>query len=130
MFKDVPLTEIFDLSKANNVTLYGEGYGAKIQKGGGNYIPDNQDLILFDINIDGVWLEGEYITELAEKMNLKRVPILGTMTTDDIVEFVRREPKSRLGDFAMEGVVCRSKPLLLDRMGERLAFKLKVRDFK
>src|ERR1017187_4441563 len=28
--------------------LYGEGYGAKIQKGGGNYRPDS-DFVLFDV---------------------------------------------------------------------------------
>lgn len=36
-----------------SMTLYGEGYGAKIQKGGGNYIPDGRDFALFDVLIDG-----------------------------------------------------------------------------
>ena len=30
--------------------LYGEGYGAKIQKGGGNYRAD-QDFVLFDVRV-------------------------------------------------------------------------------
>jgi hypothetical protein len=43
-----------------NVCLYGEGYGAKIQSGG-NYIPDGVDFVLFDININGWWLQGDCI---------------------------------------------------------------------
>lgn len=38
--------------------LYGEGYGARIQKGGGNYRPD-QDFVLFDVLVGEWWLTRE-----------------------------------------------------------------------
>jgi len=123
------VNSIFDFDKASIITLYGEGYGAKIQKGGGNY-SDEQKFILFDINIDGIWLESEKVKEFADLMNLDMVPMLGIMTKAEVVEYVKSNKHSTFGDFPMEGVVCRSKPLLLDRMGRRLTFKLKARDFK
>ena len=39
-----------------DVCLYGEGYGAKIQKIGGNYRAD-QDFILFDVKVGEWWLQ-------------------------------------------------------------------------
>src|SRR5580658_8726037 len=42
--------------------LYGEGYGAKIQKGGGNYSA-TQDFVLFDVVIDGIWLKRESVAD-------------------------------------------------------------------
>lgn len=42
------------------VTIFGEGYGVKIQKGG-NYIPDDVNFILFDVrfgnggSIESLW---------------------------------------------------------------------------
>ena len=39
----------------DDVCLYGEGYGAKIQKGGGNYRPD-QGFVLFDVRVGQWWL--------------------------------------------------------------------------
>ena len=120
----------FDFTEADIVTIYGEGYGAKIQKGGGKYLEDNQSFIVFDINIDGIWLERELVEELADKMKLRVVPSFGIMTKAEIVDFVKAKKNSTFGDFTMEGVVCRSKPLLLDRMGRRIAWKLKVKDFK
>ena len=53
--------------------LYGEGYGAKIQKGGGNYNKGNS-FRLFDVWIDSWWLEWDSIVETAEKLNIKTVP--------------------------------------------------------
>ena len=45
-----------DQTDRAEVCLYGEGYGAKIQKGGGNYRLD-QDFVLFDIKIGQWWLK-------------------------------------------------------------------------
>ena len=54
------------------VTLYGEGYGAKIQKGGGLYRED-VGFILFDVLIGDTWLERENIEDIAKSFN---IPIL------------------------------------------------------
>ena len=128
-FEAIDITEVFDFSKADSITLYCEGFGVGIQKGG-KYISDNQDFILYDILIDGIWLEREKVKEFAEQLNIEMVPCFGIMSTEEIVELVKAETTSSFGDFPFEGVVCRSKPLLLDRMGRRVVWKLKIIDFK
>jgi len=41
----------------------------KIQKGGGNYIADGVDFVLFDVWINGIWLERENVEDIAEKLS-------------------------------------------------------------
>lgn len=120
---------VFDLSRAEKVVLYGEGYGPKIQKGG-NY-RDDVSFILFDVMIDGIWLSSEKVTEIAIDLGIERVPILGYVTTEEAERFIKQRPETVVGKegHIMEGIVCRSHPLLLDRMGRRVVFKLKVRDY-
>ena len=48
-----------------HVVLYGEGYGAKIQKGGGLYRKDN-GYILFDVKVNNKYLERIYAFEVAK----------------------------------------------------------------
>jgi len=131
-FTKEQILKAFDVSKIDTkAILYCEGYGVKIQKGG-KYIPDNQDVILFDVLIDGFWLESGQVTEIAELLEMKRVPIITEIwKKEDIVDFVKSKPESRLVEgVIMEGVVCRSKPLLLRRNGKRVIFKLKVKDYE
>jgi len=125
------MAEVFDLSKSNEVTLYGEGYGVKIQKGGGDYL-DDQAFVLFDVRIDGIWLTSESVTEMAGKLEIKRVPILNVMPIWEIEAFVQSKPRSMITrkEKMMEGVVCRSDPLVLDRLGKRVIFKLKCKDYE
>lgn len=130
LFTKIKLLEVFDMLKSEYVVLYGEGFGPKIQKGG--KYRDDQSFILFDILIDGVWLEGTSVTEMAEQLGIQRVPIIGDMFTDDILAYVQSKPESLIGkeDCIMEGVVCRTRPLLLDRFGRRIITKLKVKDIE
>jgi hypothetical protein len=107
--------------------LYGEGYGAKIQKGGGNYIANGVDFVLFDAFI-GMWLSD--IEELAEQLGVRRVPIVGVGTLYDAISLVREGFKSRWGDFEAEGIVARPVVELANRLGERVITKIKCRDFK
>lgn len=48
--KFLPLAETLKETFSDGCVLYGEGYGAKIQKGGGNYRAD-QDFVLFDVRV-------------------------------------------------------------------------------
>lgn len=112
----------------NEVCLYGEGYGAKIQSGG-NYIPDGQDFILFDVKVGPWWLERANIEDIANKLDIKIVPIVGTGTLAEMTEYVRAKPKSTIGTAESEGVVARPSIELFTRRGERVITKLKARDF-
>ena len=129
------LTDIFwTQAKALNeqfpggVTLYGEGYGAKIQKGGGNYRPD-QDFVLFDIKVDDWWLGRDNIEGIAKLFDLDTVPIIGAGNLDFMTHMVREGFNSQWGDFQAEGIVARPMVELRDRNGHRIITKLKTKDF-
>lgn len=112
----------------DGVCLYGEGYGARIQKGGGNYRPD-QDFVLFDVKVGDWWLERQAVEDVAKAMGLDVVPVTGTGTLADLVNVCRAGLVSKWGDFEAEGIVARPAVELKTRAGERIITKLKTRDF-
>ena len=109
------------------VCLYGEGYGPKIQKGGGNY--GDVGFVLFDIKIGYTWLKREDVEDIAKKLGIKVVPIIKTGTLKELSEFVEKGFSSQWGDFISEGIVARPKVELLDRRGNRIIIKMKHKDF-
>lgn len=133
----VRLDEIFkgkenvfaDLFTDAPVCLYGEGYGARIQKIGGKYRPD-QDFVLFDISVGHMWLRRDSVYDIAAKLDLIAVPEMGTGTLPEIVEFCRHGFNSKWGDFEAEGIVARPEVELRSRAGVRMITKLKCRDFR
>jgi len=111
----------------NGACLYGEGYGAKIQSGG-NYSP-TQEFVLFDVKIGDWWLERYNIENIATKLNLQVVPIVGEGTLLEMVEIARRGIISHWGNFSAEGLVARPKCEFSTRNGERIITKIKTKDF-
>lgn len=118
-------TEVFN---GANVCLYGEGYGAKIQKGGGNYRTD-QDFVLFDVMVGDLWLQRHDVEDVAEKMGLDVVPVVGEGTLLEMVGHAKDGIPSTWGDFQAEGYVARPATELKTRSGHRLITKIKCRDF-
>lgn len=110
------------------VTLYGEGYGAKIQTGG-DYRPD-QSFILFDVNVNGIWLSRENVEAVAGYFGIDVVPIVLQGTIPEAIAFVKARPASTIGTAKMEGVVGRPALELLTANSKRLIVKVKVRDFE
>ncbi len=116
-----------------NIRIYGEGYGKKIQKGGGRYISNDTDFIVFDINIDGWWLLPDAVEEIAKKLGLKVVPFIGEMTIGEAEEYVKNGFKSCISEdntLMAEGLVCRPKVPLFKRNGERIIVKIKTCDYE
>lgn len=123
--------EMFSSQYPNTpMILYGEGYGARIQKGGGNYISDGVDFILFDVMVGDVWLERENIVDIAGCMGIDMVPIIGFGSLYAAVETARKGPVSRIGSQRMEGLVMRPAWGLADRRGQRIITKIKYKDFR
>lgn len=114
---------------APGLTLYGEGYGARIQKAGGNYKPDGVDFVLFDVQCGDLWLERANVEDIADKIGVRAVPVIGEGTLDNAIMFARGGFNSRWGDFDAEGLVMRPKVELQTRRGERLITKIKAKDF-
>jgi len=111
------------------ICLYGEGYGAKIEKGGGNYRPD-PSFVLFDVRVGEWWLRRKDVTGVAEKLRIQEVPIMLEGTLMEMVEMVRRGFQSNWGDFEAEGLVGRPDVELFARNGNRIITKLKAKDFR
>lgn len=115
------------------VIIYGEGYGAKIQKDGGNYLPDSNSFIVFDILIDGFWLRYDDMKAVADSLGLDTVPLVAVDTVERMAQKVRCDGLPSIvaqGRCEMEGVV--GKPLvpLYDRQGKRIVVKIRKADFK
>lgn len=108
--------------------LYGEGYGAKIQNGGGNYRGD-QDFVLFDVRIGDWWLQRDAIDDIATKLSLAVVPIIGRGTLADMIAMARSGFHSKWGSFVAEGIVARPAVELKTRNGSRIITKIKHKDF-
>jgi len=120
-----------------DVVIYGEGYGAGIQKGG-DYSPTKK-LIVFDVfvvdpinsKLGGWWLNWENTCDVASKLGIETVPYLGEMTLEIATEKVRAGFNSALweGKAKAEGLVGRTVEALFDKKGHRLITKLKTKDF-
>jgi hypothetical protein len=115
-----------------NVVLYGEGYGAGIQRGG-NY-RDDQALILFDVKIDGLFLLHNSVEDIANYFGVDVVPLVATgwsiyeaidLVSDGYHSHWQNNPNTV---HYAEGLVGVTAPGLLNRRGERIAVKIKRRD--
>ncbi len=114
---------------ANDVTVYGEGYGPKIQKGG-QYRSD-VSLAVFDMRVGEWWLKPEDVGEVCEKLHLTMVPFHGFCTLRQAVESVRDgNVKSAWPNAKIEGLVGRPCVDLYTRRGDRIVAKVKVKDFE
>lgn len=107
--------------------LFGEGFGEKIQKGGGLYGP--VDFILFDVLVGDTYLRRDSVEAIAGNLGIRVVPIVGHGDLLEAVNLIKDHPKSMLRDAEMEGIVCRPVVELRDRRGSRIIVKIKCRDF-
>ena len=123
------------------ITLYGEGYGGGIQKGGGQYTSKTKggaaSFRLFDVFIGETWLGWENVGDIASKLGTKTVPLLGThFVIDELVEMVREGFASSVAyeegaeRHPAEGIMAFTSPPLFNSRGKRLMWKLKHKDFK
>lgn len=118
----------------DEVWLFGEGYGPKIQSGG-NYAPSVR-MRLFDVKVGQWWLNWASIEDVARKLGIETVPLINRCAHLEQIEPIVTNLMSDVSsaeaqkyDHPAEGVVCRTEPLLMMRNGERLMFKLKRKDF-
>lgn len=113
-------------------TIYGEGYGMKIQKVGGRYLSNSVSFIGFDIKVNDLYLLRDNAMEIFNKLGCETVPYFGQMTIDDAIEMVRNGFVSTISEdktLMAEGLVLSSPLGLKNRQGERLIVKIKYMDF-
>ena len=115
---------------AQHVILFGEGYGNKIQSVGKKYRKDNS-FILFDVWIDGWWLELDNVKDIAKSLKIDCIPDLGQYNVEGILFYLKCEPRSKVNpDVLMEGFVATSYPMMMFRDGTPIKFKIKARDYR
>jgi ATP-dependent RNA circularization protein (DNA/RNA ligase family) len=118
--------QIFGESEAY---IFGEGFGAGIQKSGGDY--GDVGFIVFDVNIDGFDLNRVNTTDVANKLGLPSVPVCFEGTLDEAKSYVAEHHMSTLngGKHEMEGLVLVPRDIqLYDKKHHLIKCKCKYRD--
>ena len=119
-------------------TIYGEGYGAKIQACGSQYLKDSNKVIGFDVKVtsnngDELYLLNKNRDEIMNKMGMPIVPTIGYFTIQEAINYVKRGFVSHVAEnnkgFIAEGLVCKSPVGLKNRQGQRIIFKVKTCDW-
>lgn len=126
-----PLVDEAHPERSNpQVTLFGEGYGAGVQKGGGNYRSD-VSFILFDVRVGSIWLSRENVQNVAEGFGIEEVPSYAMMSPVLMWDHITHDrlTSSRFPDAPLEGVVGTPVVPLLTRSGSRVVMKMKQRDW-
>jgi hypothetical protein len=116
------------------VYIYGEYFGTGVQKGGGRYIQNGNDFLVFDIKQQGWWLPKENRDAICKALGLEQVPFLGHMTLEDIEKMVRggfATKFDRAADPTLieEGIVARPVIPLCSSNGNRVIVKVKYCDY-
>ena len=130
LYETVTVDKMREVFPDTNAIIYGEGFGAGIQKGA-NYGPTKRFIVFDVLAADKWWLNWENTCDVAGKLNLPVVPFLGEMTLEQATDMVRAGFQSKLngGKMKAEGLVGRPLETLFDKKGARLILKLKTNDF-
>ena len=134
LIENITTEKLRSVFPTTDAVIYGEGYGAGIQKGG--HYSKTKQFIVFDVLVDGKWwLNWENTCDVAAKFGLKTVPFIGEMSLEAGVAMVRSGfdsvlAKEQTGEVVKaEGLVGRPVEALFDKKGQRLIIKIKTRDF-
>lgn len=136
IFYTTTMSERLPAQFPEGATLYGEGYGARIQKGGGNYNPLGVDFILFDVRVGNWWLTRSAVCEVAQALDLHVVPAVYYGGLDVAINFVRDGFPSIVASWRgepsthAEGLVLQPAVPLRRRNGDRVITKIKEVDFR
>lgn len=112
--------------------LFGEGYGAGIQKVGRLYREIDKSFVLFDVWTGARWLAAGFVEDVGHELGLDKCPNLFTGTLVEAVEMVSQQGgfKSTWNeDLVSEGLVIRPRTELSTADGARIITKLKCKDF-
>lgn len=123
-----------DLSDLQNIELFGEGIGKKIQEPmGSKYYALGQQVVLFDVRVGDFWLRYDDVKELAARLGFSVVPYIGAFTIEEAAELVRAGFESLLPGAAKgtkaEGVIMHAPLGMRNRHGNRIITKIKNNDF-
>jgi hypothetical protein len=124
------LNTILPQLKPHTITLFGEGYGRNIQNPAGSLYRPDMSFILFDIKIGHWWLDSKKVAAISCELQILSALFIGRMSISTITDYVKSKPLSLISQKpqVMEGIIARTS--LHKRDGERVMFKLKVKDYE
>lgn len=112
-----------------SVTIFGEGIGPNIQKGGHLYEGGVHDFVAFDVAVNGRYQDRDRMIQITDACGLKRARVVGSGTLYDAMNLVTEGLASAHGDRMAEGIVARTMPDLYARDGSRVITKIRANDF-
>jgi len=133
--KEINLNKIKEYFKEveSTIVIYGEGYGAGVQKGG--IYSSIKDFRVFDIRIGEAYQDFEYVQKVCIDNQLNIVPVIGEckeITYGECYDSLKKFQETLIRDGSggkPEGIVYKFEPVLLNKYKERLIFKVKFKDF-
>lgn len=134
LFNEEDLVRLFTELGHEGVTIYGEAYGGSCQKMSYMYGPELR-FIVFDVVINGIWLDVPNMDEVATKFGQEVVPwrkITCDITSIDAERDLPSEVAIRRGftePHIREGVVLRPLVEMFNRYSERMIVKHKHEKF-
>lgn len=130
--KEIFIEELFEQNFwETNVVLYWEWFGGKIQKWLNDYW-DKEDFILFDVEINWIFLERENIEWVAKSLWINLVPILLVWTLDYAIKYVKDKKilDEQISKTIPEWLVWVPIWWYLDRLWNRIIVKIKQGHFR
>ena len=127
--------KLLEQFKDVDITIYGEAYGGKQQKMSETY-GQEPAFIVFDVKIDGTWLNVPNAHDVATKLGLEFVPYVECSTDLEVLDAERDKPSEvaiRRGcgnDKEREGVVLRPLVEMTRSNGKRIIVKHKGDKFR
>jgi hypothetical protein len=97
-----------------------------------HYLPDEVDFILFDCKVGDFWLTRPNLEDVASKLEIGIVSVIGTGTLLEAVAFVKKGYTSTIAcdkTLTAEGLILKPVVELFNRQGQRIVAKIKFRDF-
>lgn len=133
--KDINMNKLLEYFKDvdSTIIIYGEGYGAGVQKGG--IYSKEKNYRVFDIRIGRAYQDFKYVKKVCINNQLNLVPIVSVVDKinyQECLESLRCFENTLINDGdggIPEGLVYKFEPVLLNKYGERLIFKIKRKDF-
>ena len=125
-----PFTDLFSVNPA---VIYGEAYGAGVQKGG-NY-RNSVGFRIFDVRVGDIFLNWENVEDIADALGVSTVPVLNPdATLEEAMALVPGNSEVAAFEnstaYEQEGIIARTNPGLLTRSGRRVMWKLKNSDYR